>query len=77
MRELLEGLARLLVDQPDKVEVDESQEDDDTVVLELAVAPDDVGQIVGRRGRTAQALRTVIKAAAQKDDRRVFIDIID
>ena len=77
MRELLEGLARLLVDQPDKVEVDESQEDDDTVVLELAVAPDDVGQIVGRRGRTAQALQTVIKAAAQKDDRRVFIDIID
>ena len=77
MRELLEGLARLLVDQPDKVEVEESQEDNDTVVLELTVAPDDVGQIVGWRGRTAQALRTVVKAAAQKDDRRVFVDIID
>jgi len=77
MKELLEYLARQLVDEPDKVEVEQFDEDDGTVVLELAVAEDDYGQIIGKGGRTANALRTVVKAAAVKEGRRVLVDIVD
>ena len=77
MRELLVYLARALVDQPDKVEVEQFEEDDGTLVLELSVADDDYGQVIGRGGRTAQALRSVIKAAAVKDNRRVLVDIVE
>jgi predicted RNA-binding protein YlqC (UPF0109 family) len=77
VRELLVYLARALVDEPDKVEVEEFEEDDGTLVLELTVADDDYGQVIGRGGRTAQALRTVIKAAAVKDNRRVLVDIVE
>ena len=77
MKQLLEYLARALVSEPDAVEVEEFEEDDGTVVLELAVADDDYGKIIGRGGRTAQALRTVIKAAAVKDNRRVLVDIVE
>ena len=76
MRELLVYLARGLVDEPDQVAVEEFEEDDGTLVLELSVADDDYGQIIGRGGRTAQALRTVVKAAAVKDNRRVLVDIV-
>ena len=72
MRELLEYLARALVDEPERVRVEEFDEDDGTLVLELSVADDDYGQVIGRGGRTAQALRTVVKAAAVKDNRRVL-----
>ena len=77
MRELLVYLARALVDQPDRVEVEQFEEDDGTLVLELSVAADDYGQVIGRGGRTAQALRTVVKAAAVKDNRRVLVDIVE
>ena len=77
MRELLEYLARALVDSPDQVTIEEFEEDDGTLVLELSVADDDYGQIIGRGGRTAQALRTIVKAAAVKDNRRVLIDIVE
>ena len=77
MRELLEYLARLLVDHPEKVQVDEFEEEDGTLVLELSVDDDDYGHVIGRGGRTAQALRTVVKAAAVKDNRRVLIDIVE
>ena len=77
MKELLEYLARGLVDSPDEVEITEVQEDDGTLVLELSVASDDYGSVIGRGGRTATALRTVVKAAAVKDKRRVFVDIVD
>ena len=77
MRELLVYLAQLLVDEPDKVEVEQFEEDDGTVVLELAVAEDDYGKIIGRGGRTANALRTVVKAAAVREQRRVLVDIVD
>ncbi len=77
MQELLEHLARALVDQPDQVKVESYEEDDGTLVLELSVAEDDYGQVIGRGGRTAQALRTVVKAAAVKDNRRVLIDIVE
>ena len=77
MKELLEYLARGLVESPDEVEVNEVQEDDGSVVLELSVGDDDYGNVIGRGGRTAAALRTVIKTAATKDRRRVFVDIVD
>jgi predicted RNA-binding protein YlqC (UPF0109 family) len=77
VRELLEYLARALVDTPERVTIEEFEEDDGTLVLELSVAEDDYGQIIGRGGRTAQALRTVVKAAAVKDNRRVLIDIVE
>ena len=77
MRELLVYLAQQLVDEPDKVEVEEFEEDDGTLVLELSVADDDYGKVIGRGGRTAQALRTLVKAAAVKDNRRVLLDIVE
>ena len=76
-RDLLEELARALVDEPGAVEVEQFEEDDGTVVLELAVAEDDYGKVIGRGGRTANALRTVIKAAAVREQRRVLVDIVD
>jgi predicted RNA-binding protein YlqC (UPF0109 family) len=77
MKELLEELARRLVDEPERVAVEQFDEDDGTVVLELAVADDDYGKIIGRGGRTANALRTVVKAAAVKENRRVLVDIVE
>ena len=77
MRELLEYLTRQLVDRPDEVHVEEVEEDDGTIVLELSVAEDDYGQVIGRGGRTAAALRAVVKAAAARDRRRVLVDIVD
>jgi predicted RNA-binding protein YlqC (UPF0109 family) len=77
MKELLEYLARGLVDNPDAVRVNEVHEDDGAIVLELSVADDDYGNVIGRGGRTAAALRTVVKAAGVKDKRRVFVDIVD
>ncbi len=77
MRELLEYLTRQLVEQPDEVHVEELEEDDGTIVLELSVAQDDYGQVIGRGGRTAAALRAVVKAAAVRERRRVLVDIVD
>ena len=77
MKELLEYLARGLVENPDAVRVNEVQEDDGAIVLELSVADDDYGNVIGRGGRTAAALRTVVKAAAARSKRRVFVDIVD
>jgi uncharacterized protein len=77
VKELLEYLARALVEDPDAVEVEEFEEDDGTIVLELAVADDDYGKVIGRGGRTAAALRAVMKAAAVKENRRVLVDIVD
>lgn len=77
MDELLAYLARALVDEPEAVAVERFDEEDGTVVLELSVADDDYGKVIGRGGRTAQALRTVVKAAAVKEQRRVLVDIVD
>jgi uncharacterized protein len=77
MKELLEYLAKGLVEQPDRVQVVEVSDDDGTTVLELSVDDDDYGNVIGRGGRTAAALRTVVKTAAVKDRRRVFVDIVD
>ncbi|MCW3008226.1 MAG: hypothetical protein JWP17_2852 [Solirubrobacterales bacterium] len=77
MKDLLEELARRLVDEPEEVSVEQFEEDDGTVVLELAVADDDYGKVIGRGGRTANALRTVVKAAAVRENRRVLVDIVE
>jgi uncharacterized protein len=77
LKELLEYLVRGLVENPDGVQIDEVEESDGTIVLELSVAEGDYGNVIGRGGRTASALRTIVKAAAVKDRRRVFVDIVD
>ena len=77
MDELLAELARGLVDTPESVKVGRFDEDDGTVVLELSVADDDYGKVIGRGGRTANALRTVVKAAAVRENKRVLVDIVD
>ena len=77
MRELLEYLVAGARRQARPVKVEEFEEDDGTLVFELSVDDDDYGRVIGRGGRTAQALRTVIKAAAVKDNRRVLLDIVE
>ena len=77
MEELLAYLARSLVDRPDEVSVESFEEDDGTVVLELHVAEDDAGKVIGRGGRTVAALRTVLKAASVRQGRRVLVDVVD
>jgi len=77
LKELLVYLARSLVDDPSAVNVESFEEEDGTVVLELHVAPDDAGKVIGRGGRTVAALRTVMKAAAVREERRVLVDVVD
>jgi predicted RNA-binding protein YlqC (UPF0109 family) len=74
--EIVEYLARRLVDEPDAVRVEEVERDGDTV-LQLYVAPDDVGKVIGRQGRIARALRTVVRASAAREDRRVLLEIME
>jgi predicted RNA-binding protein YlqC (UPF0109 family) len=74
--ELLEYLARQLVDEPDAVRV-ERVEQDDTLVLRLHVAQDDVGKVIGRQGRIARALRTIVRAGSVRERRRVQLEIVD
>jgi uncharacterized protein len=76
MRDLVEYLTRALVDDPDAVAVEEVEENGD-IVLEITVAEDDVGRVIGRGGRIANAIRTIAKAAAVREDRRVIVDILD
>ena len=76
-RDLLEYLAEGLVDEPEKVSVEKFDGEDGTIVLELCVAPDDYGKVIGRGGRTAQALRAVVKAAATGEGSHVLVDIVD
>ncbi len=76
MRDLVEFLTRALVDDPDAVNVEEVEEDGD-IVLEITVAEEDVGRVIGRGGRIANAIRTLAKAAAVREDRRVIVDILD
>lgn len=73
----LEFVAKQLVDDPDAVEVVVNEESDRQIVLELIVADDDKGKVIGKRGRTAKALRTLIKAAASLDDENVHVEIVD
>jgi predicted RNA-binding protein YlqC (UPF0109 family) len=77
VRDLLAYLARALVSEPEAVEVHEVEEIEGEVVLELEVADDDLGRVIGRGGRVANALRTVMKAAATRAEKRVVVDILD
>jgi predicted RNA-binding protein YlqC (UPF0109 family) len=77
MRDLLEFLTRSLVENPDAVQVSEVEEIDGEVVLEVEVADDDLGRVIGRGGRVANALRSVMKAAATREEKRVVVDILD
>ena len=76
MRELVEYLAKSLVDHPDDVHTHLHDRDQQTII-ELEVAQDDLGKVIGRQGRTARAMRTLLNAAAQKSRRRYSLDIID
>jgi uncharacterized protein len=77
VEDLLEYLARSLVDQPDEVRVEGFDEEDGTIVLELYVADDEAGKVIGRGGRTVAALRVIMKAAAARDGNRVLVDVVD
>lgn len=76
MRELLEVIAKALVNNPDAVSVNEV-EGETSVVLELKVAPEDMGKVIGKQGRIARAIRTVVRSAWAKDGRRVMIEIME
>ena len=76
MEDLLAYLAKGLVDRPEEVTV-ESFEEDEALVLELQVAEDDTGKVIGRSGRTVNALRSVMRACGAKHDRRVLVDVVD
>lgn len=75
MRELVEIIARALVDNPDAVKVNEIV-GEQSVIIELKVAPEDMGKVIGRQGRIAKAIRTVVKAAATKENKRVVVEIL-
>jgi predicted RNA-binding protein YlqC (UPF0109 family) len=76
MKELVQYLAKSLVNNPDAVEVTES-EVEDAAVVELKVAKDDLGRIIGKQGRTARSIRTILNAAASKTNRKVVLEILE
>ena len=76
MKELVEVITKALVDSPDDVVVTE-REDKKTTVLEVRVAESDMGKVIGKQGRIAKAIRSVVKAAAAKEDKKVVVDIMD
>ncbi|MGI6721809.1 MAG: KH domain-containing protein [Anaerovoracaceae bacterium] len=76
MTELVEIIAKSLVDDPDAVEVSESVDEKNTTVIQLKVASDDMGKVIGKQGRIAKALRTVVKAAATKAKKKVVVEIV-
>ena len=76
MKELLEQIAKALVDRPDEVSV-RAIEGEQTTVLELRVAPDDLGKVIGKQGRTAQSIRTILGAAGMKLKKRFTLEILE
>jgi predicted RNA-binding protein YlqC (UPF0109 family) len=76
MKELVQYLAKSLVNNPDAIEISESDNDGATVI-ELKVAKEDLGRIIGRQGRTAKSIRTLLNAAASRDNRRVALEIVE
>jgi len=75
MKELIEVLARALVDNPEQIEVREI-EGEKSIILELKVAEEDMGKVIGKKGRIAKAIRTVVKASAAREGKRVVVEII-
>ncbi|MCI5605570.1 MAG: KH domain-containing protein [Clostridia bacterium] len=76
MKEVLEIIAKSLVDYPDNVNITEIENDDQTITLELRVAESDMGKVIGKQGRIAKAIRTVVKAAANRENKQVSVDIV-
>ena len=76
MKEVLEIIAKSLVDYPDEVDVKEIINDDQTVTLELRVTDSDMGKVIGKQGRIAKAIRTVVKAAASRENKKVAVEIL-
>ena len=76
MKDLVEIIAKSLVDNPNEVHVNEVQGEQD-LILQLRVAPEDMGKVIGKQGRVAKAIRTVVKAAALNEDRKAVVEIID
>jgi predicted RNA-binding protein YlqC (UPF0109 family) len=77
MKEFIEYIAKHLVDNPDKVEVEEKTPEENKVVLSLKVQSDDVGKVIGKQGKTAQAMRTLLTAIAAKEGQRAILEILD
>lgn len=75
MKDLVEVIAKSLVDHPDEVVVTETEKDNATIV-ELRVSPTDMGKVIGKQGRIAKAIRSLVKAAASKDDKKVVVEIM-
>lgn len=75
MKEIVEVIAKSLVDNPEQVVIEEKG-DDRVIVYELHVAPDDMGKVIGKQGRIAKALRTVVKAAATRENKKVTVEIV-
>ncbi len=76
MKEVLEIIAKSLVDYPEQVDVKEVNNDDQTITLELRVADSDMGKVIGKQGRIAKAIRTVVKAAASREDKKAAVEIL-
>ncbi|MCR5098043.1 MAG: KH domain-containing protein [Lachnospiraceae bacterium] len=76
MKELVEVIAKALVENPDKVEVTE-KENDHSIIVELRVDPSDMGKVIGKQGRIAKSIRSVVKAAGSKLDKKIIVDILD
>ncbi|GBD88707.1 hypothetical protein BMS3Abin03_02648 [bacterium BMS3Abin03] len=77
MKEFIEFIAKHLVDSPDQVEVDEKIAEEKKVILSLKVQSDDVGKVIGKQGKTAQAMRTLLTAIAAKEGKRAILEILD
>jgi len=75
LKDLVEVIAKSLVDNPDQVKVSEIH-GEQSVIIELKVAPEDMGKVIGKQGRIARAIRTVVRAAANKDNKRVIVEIL-
>lgn len=77
MKELLRTIVTPLVENPSEITIDERENEEGETVLELRVAQSDMGKVIGRQGRIAKAIRTVVKAAANKDNKKVIVEIVD
>ena len=77
MKEFIEFIARHLVDNPDSVEVEENVPEEKKIVFSLRVQSDDVGKVIGKQGKTAQAMRTLLTAIAAKEGKRAILEILD
>lgn len=75
MQELVKVLAKALVENPDAVEVEETEDEDSRTVLKLHVAQEDMGRVIGKQGRIAKAIRTIVKSAAARENKKVTVDI--